>query len=212
DLPFLVPAIRPEREAFFLVTRDDDQADQVIEPLVRVALHIEVDADRAGRQRRRPEHIDPFVPHGEGLQGGRVTVGAGWRPLALAPGSEGVGQLRDGEDALAGVRLDLLLLHAPQEADVVLLGCLLLAPLAELADGAVVVEQQPGGRPLPLQQPEFVEDSPGLAGVRAQAHPSGPTLLAMPEEAEAWHPSLETREQQPVDLQQGPLFLANLPS
>src|SRR3954470_4922706 len=129
------------------------------------------------------------------------AVGTGRRPLALAPGPEGVGQLRDGEDALAGVRLDLLLLHAPQEADVVLLDRLLVASVAELADSAVVVEHQPGRRFPTPHLPEFLQQSPGLAGVRVQTYPSGPTLLAMPEEAEAWHPSLEVREEQPGNLQ-----------
>jgi hypothetical protein len=51
-------------------------------------------------------------------------------------------QLGDGQDTLASVSLDLLLLYPAQEADVVLLHCLRVTPLAKLADVAMVVEAQ----------------------------------------------------------------------
>ena len=67
-------------------------------------------------------------------------------PLAPAAWPKRVGEWRDGEDALAGAGFDLLLAHAPQKADIVLLHGLVVAALAELADLAVVVQDQSGRR------------------------------------------------------------------
>ena len=52
-----------------LVALDDDHADEVIEPFVGVALDVEVDVNGGIGELRRPEHVDPLVPHGEGLKG-----------------------------------------------------------------------------------------------------------------------------------------------
>ena len=52
-------------------------------------------------------------------------------------------QLFDGEDTLSGVSLDLFLAYAPKEAEVVFLHDLLAASLAELADLAMIVQEQP---------------------------------------------------------------------
>jgi hypothetical protein len=54
-----------------------------------------------------------------------------------------MGQLGQGEDALPGEALDLLLAHTSQQTEVVLPDCLLVAPSAELAHLTVLVEQQP---------------------------------------------------------------------
>src|SRR5205807_945363 len=116
-------------------------------------------------------------------------------PLALAPGPKGVGKLRDRENALAGGSLDLLLLHPAQQADVVLLERLTLAPLAELADGAVIVENQPRQCVTALELPEFLHQAFGLARVRAEAHPRRLALLAMPENAVLGRFSLEARQE-----------------
>ena len=62
--------------------------------------------------------------------------------LALTPGSERMRQLRDGEDALPPVVLHLLLRHATQQTEVILSYGLVVTPLAELTNLAVLVEDE----------------------------------------------------------------------
>src|SRR3954463_2668634 len=66
--------------------------------------------------------------------------------LTLASGSERMGQLGHGEDALPGAALDLLLAHPPKQAEVILLHRLIVAPQPEFADLAMVVQVQFGRR------------------------------------------------------------------
>src|SRR5262249_15507438 len=79
------------------------------------------------------------------------------RPLASLPGSERTCELCQGEDALAVVPLQLLLADACQQADVVRLLRLLAAPLAELADLAMLVERQPRRLAAYLEPPGLVQ-------------------------------------------------------
>src|SRR5262249_52063630 len=96
------------------------------------------------------------------------------------------------------------------QAEVVLLHCLLLAPLAELADGAMVVEDQPGRHFGGLHLMEFFQEALGLAQVRVEAYSGGPALLAVPDDAAARCPSLESGDEEAVHVQLGTLLLADL--
>src|SRR5271166_107671 len=127
-----------------MVPLNDNQPDQVDIPLLGIALDIEVDADPPRKHRRPGNDVDSVVSNRQGAQS---VIAAGCQPLrgcTLSPWSKGVGELRYREDALPGVALDFLLAHAPEQAEVVLPNSLIMAPLAELADLAVVVQNQPG--------------------------------------------------------------------
>src|SRR5262245_30860174 len=119
-------------------------------------------------------------------------------------------QLGDSEDALAGVSLDLLLLDPAQKAKVVLLYRSLMTAVTELADRAVIVEDQPWWRPRRLHLPSFLQEALGPSRVRVEAYPSCPAPLAVPDDAAARRPALEAREEQAVHVYQGSLLLADL--
>jgi hypothetical protein len=140
----LLLAVGPEREPLLHVPLDNRHADEVDEAVVGHPLKVQEDLHGAVRQFRRAEDVDALVADRQGLEGMVAVVRRPHRTLALAAGPECVGQLCQRENALAGVPLDLLLAQPPQQAQVVLLDRLLLAPLAKLADGAVIVEDQPG--------------------------------------------------------------------
>jgi len=141
-----------------------------------------------------------------------MAVKAGRRPLALAPGSESVGELGDGEDALAGVGPGLFLLHPSQETDVVLFDRFVAAALAELADGAVDVEEKPRWLSGALHVLNFRQHALSLARFRTESDARGPTILAVPDNPNPRRPTLDAGEKQSVDVQQSPLALAHLPA
>ena len=93
-----------------------------------------------------------------------------------------MGQLGHGEDALPGVALDLLLAHAPQQADVVLLHRLVVAPLAELADLAVVVQDQPRRRLGLGHLLHFPKEAFGLPQIRVETDLRRLAFLAVPDD------------------------------
>ena len=66
--------------------------------------------------------------------------------LAFTPGSERVGQLRDGEDALPAMVPHLLFRHASQQTEVILSYGLVVTALAERTDLAVLIEDERRGR------------------------------------------------------------------
>ena len=122
-----------------------------------------------------------------------------------------MGELGDGEDALPGVALDLLLAHAPQQADVVLLHRLVVAPLAELADLAVVVQDQPRRRLGTDHLLHFPKEAFGLPQVSVQTYLGRLAFLAVPDDPARRHLPLQPGEEQAVQFQQEPLLLADLP-
>src|SRR4029450_9858803 len=67
----------------------------------------------------------------------------GWRrALALAPRPKRVGQLRDREDPLLVILLDLLLRHASQQTEMILAHGLVVTTLTKLTYLAVRVEDE----------------------------------------------------------------------
>jgi hypothetical protein len=80
----LILAVGPEGIPFLRLTLNDDHADQVDEPLVGDALDVQIDLDRAVRELRRPEDVDPLVADGEGLEGVVAVARLADYPLALA--------------------------------------------------------------------------------------------------------------------------------
>jgi len=93
-----------------------------------------------------------------------------------------MGELRDREDAPSGVASDLLLAHPPKEADIVLLHRLVVAPLAELADLAVVVQDQFRWRLGIDHLLDFPKQTFGLPQITVQAHLRRCTLPAVPDD------------------------------
>ena len=75
-----------------------------------------------------------------------ILLALGSEPPWPAPWPEGIGQLRDGEDALALALLSLLLCHARQKAEVVFLNRLLPTPDLKLALGTMSIQNEVGGR------------------------------------------------------------------
>src|SRR5207249_3777891 len=89
------------------------------------------------------EQVDALVPDRHRLKCVVALLGPGGGPLALAARPEGMRQLGQGEDALPGIPSDLLLPEPAEQAEVVLPDRLVVAPPAELAHLAVVVQDQP---------------------------------------------------------------------
>src|SRR5271157_1222935 len=125
-----------------MVPLNDDQPDQVDIPFLGIALDIEVDAGPPRKRRRPGNDVDSMVSNRQGTQCVIAVGSQALRGSALPPWAKGMGELRDRQDALPGVSVDLLLAHPSKEADVVFLHRLVVAPLAELADLAVVVQDQ----------------------------------------------------------------------
>src|SRR5262249_61155344 len=90
----------------------------------------------------RPVDVHLLLADRQGLQCTVPGVAGPLHPFAPLPGAECAGELGEGEDALAVIPPQFLLAHAPQEADVVSFLRLRAAPLPELADRAVAVEDK----------------------------------------------------------------------
>src|SRR5262245_23719160 len=140
-----------------------------------------------------------------------AVVGRADGPFAFAAGAERVGQLGQGQDALPGVSLDLLLPEPAEEAEVVLPDRLVVAPPPELAHRAVLIQNQSrwAGFPRLLQ---VAEESLGLPRVGAQPDPRGPALPAVPDDPVAGHPPLDAGQEQAANIQREPLLLPDRPA
>ena len=135
-----------------------------------------------------------------------------FRPLAGLPIPECVRKLGDGKDALLPVCPNLLLTHTPQEAKVIVLDGQVVAPLTELADLAVLVQDQLGRCIFVGHLPNFLKNSFGLPQVLAETDSGGLTLPPVPDHTVGGRSPLDPREEQAVDFQKEPLPLADLPS
>src|SRR5271157_4115418 len=110
-----------------MVSLNDNQPDQVDIPLLGIALDIEVGAGPPRKRRRSGNDVNSVVSNRQGTQCVIAVGSQTLRGSALPPWAKGMGELRDRQDALPGVALDLLLAHPPKEAEVVLLHCLIVA-------------------------------------------------------------------------------------
>ena len=141
-LHLLVLAVRPEGVHLVAVALDHEDAQQVHETTILDALGVEEHLHLLVRDVGRAVDVDLLLADGQCLQGSVVGIARSLDSLASFPGAEGAGQLRQSEDPLAVILLQLLLAHAPEQADVVRLLRLRVAPLPELAEVAMLVERQ----------------------------------------------------------------------
>ena len=108
-------------------------------------------------------------------------------------------------------RLQLLLAHAPEQADVVRLLRLLAAPLPELADLAVLVERQPRRLAARLEPLDLVQHLLRLpVELRVQADLAQPALGAAGDQPHGGPQPLHAGEGQPEHGQQQLLLPADL--
>ena len=83
-----------------------------------------------------------LLPNRQGLQRMVILLTLGSEPLWPSAWPECVGELGDGEDALAVELLSLLFRHAGQQAEVVFLNRLLPAPGLKLALGTMPIQNE----------------------------------------------------------------------
>src|SRR5262249_21714730 len=102
-LHLLVWAFSPQRVHFLAVALHEQDTQEVDEAAVLAALGLEEDLDRLAGQIGRAVDVDLLLADGQGLQSGVVVVAPSLDPLAPLSGTEGAGQLREREDALAVV-------------------------------------------------------------------------------------------------------------
>src|SRR6266511_800558 len=121
-------------------------------------------------------------------------------------GPEGTGELGDRENASPVILHDLLGAHTAQEAQVVLCHGLRVAPLAELTEGAVAIEDPPRWRTR-LEVPELLERPPSLPILWVQRDPADRTAQTVHQDAITRLPPLERSQDQAIQFQQGPLDL-----
>jgi hypothetical protein len=74
-----------------------------------------------------------------------IATFASFHSFALPSWPKSLGKLSEAEDALPCIRLDFLLPNPPKQAKIALFYGLLTAPLAKLADLAVIVQNQRRG-------------------------------------------------------------------
>ena len=87
------------------------------------------------------EEVNPLVSNCESLQRGVSMIGFRGRSFSSPPWAKRVGKLRNGEDTLLGVLLDLLLSQTANQAEVVLVDSLVVAAFSELTYSAMVVQE-----------------------------------------------------------------------
>src|SRR6516225_5572771 len=132
------------------------------------------------------------------------------RALPLTPRPKRVGQLRDREDALLAVMLDLLLRHASQETEMILAHGLVVTTLAELANLAVRVEDERWWRHRLGHLLHIAQTLVRPSQFRRQTHLRGLAGLAMPDDPAIRDPSLQPGEEYTVECEQKPLFFPDL--
>src|ERR1035441_10389544 len=120
----------------------------------------------------RAVNVNGVLSEGERLQGKMARFGWVFRPLGRSSWPKRVGQLVDGEYALATMTFALLRAHTDQQAEVVLLDGYLSAAGLEFALGAVPVQDKVGRRGAGEQPGEFIEALPHFAGQGRGLHRS----------------------------------------
>src|SRR4051794_8444525 len=93
DIVLLIPAVRPKGIVLLFADLTDDHSYEIDEPLLRVALCVQVDPHCAGRHFGCSEHVDRLVTDRQRLKRVVTALAAEVRPLSLASGSEGVCEL-----------------------------------------------------------------------------------------------------------------------
>src|SRR5438093_1352003 len=121
----------------------------------------------------------------ESLQREAMRLGKILSALGRSSGPERVGKLVDREDALAAMAPPLLLAHARQQAEVVLLHRLLAAADLEFALGAVAVQDEVGWRRVGQQHGDFFKAFPHLADEGRGLHLQRGVAVAVDDFAEA---------------------------
>src|SRR5262249_26046250 len=150
-------AVGPQGELFLGAAGDDRQADQVDESFLGDSLDVQVDVDRAVRHLRSSENVYLLVADRQRFQGVEVAACLSHLPLPFPPRPERVSELCQREDTSSGEAPDLLLPNAAKQGEVVLLHRLAVTPYAELADLAVIIEDQPRRLTTLLEPPGLVQ-------------------------------------------------------
>src|SRR6266567_3293835 len=119
NLPLVLDGVRAQAVSNGGFAVSNPYADEVIEIGVWQALDIQIDRSAFDLEFRAADDVDFLLPNCQRLE--RVVI---FLPLAVQPFGtparpERVGELCDGEDALAMEPLALLLAHTGQEAEVV---------------------------------------------------------------------------------------------
>src|SRR6516165_8474862 len=94
-----------------LVALDNNDADEVVEPLLGIPLDVEVDVNRGLGEWGSPEYVYSLVSHCEGLKGVVTMIFLRRPAFASPPRTKRMSELRHRKNALPGVVLDLLLAH-----------------------------------------------------------------------------------------------------
>jgi hypothetical protein len=177
-----------------------EHAGELAEAPLGVALQVEEDTAGSGRQLGAAQDVDLLLAQGQGLQGVRMRHLA-VLGFACPPGRpEGEGKLRDREEAAAGVVADVGVGQAAEQTQVVLGRGLGQAAIAELADLAVVVEQQPRrGRNACLTR--LAQQPPGLRGDARQPGFPLPAALAVEQHAGRRLLALDGAQEDAVDAE-----------
>ena len=123
-------------------------------------------------------------------------------PLGPAAGTERVGELRDGKDALAAEFQALLRAHAGQQAEVVRLQRLLPATALEFALGAVAVQDEIGRCGTGEERGDFLKALPHLAGQGKGLHLERGVVVAVDDFAEAHFASEHFGKHERIERQQ----------
>ena len=109
NLPLVLDGVRPQAvlDGGFAIA--DAQADEVVEIAVGQALDIQIDGRAFDLQFRAANDVDLLLPNRQSLQRVVILLPFVPQPFGPAAGPERIGELRDGEDALAAEFLALLL-------------------------------------------------------------------------------------------------------
>ena len=157
NLSLVLDGVRPQAVLDGGVAVADAHADEVVEIAVGQALDIQIDGRAFDLQFRAADDVDFLLPNRQRLERVVIFLAFVAQPLGPAAGPERVGELRDGEDAFAAEFLALLLAHAGQQAEVVLLNRLLPAAGPELALATVPVQDEVGRRRTGEQRGDLLE-------------------------------------------------------
>ena len=135
-------------------------ADEVVEIAVGKALDIQIDRRAFDLEFRAADDVDFLLSNRQRLERVVILLAFVALPLGPATGPERVGELGDGEDAFPAEFLALLLTHAGQQTEIVLLNCDLPAAGLEFAFGAMPVQDEVGRLGAGEQRGEFINALP----------------------------------------------------